>query len=538
MNNEKTKIPAGLMAAPGSLAAESLTLIWDKPLDYKNITSYNIYQNEIKIGEASCNKTHFTVNGLSQDTEYRFYIEAFAGYSIWGTTPELIIRTIIKGETIDVTNPPYSADPMGKTLSTVKLQQAIDSCPPGGTVLIPEGAVILTGAVELKSNITLRIDGIIRGSLNPADYTVNEKDRKNYNGQVNEDGLVLTRYEGWELYCYRSLINGGHLNPDNRREVTCENIRICGKGTIIGGGNELGTEMKKIYSDKEKYPEYVSDGIGGRRVRGRLISFIQCRTVHLTGITIENPSCWTVHIIYSDTVTTHGVSIKSRGIDNGDGWDPDSSRNLLIFDTSFDTGDDCIAIKSGKNPEGNIVNIPTENVRIFDLKMLGGNGMAIGSEQSGGVDGIYIRDCIIQNTNYGLELKAQRARGGYIRNIQMSDCCIDRFMAHSVEYNADGISAPELPYFRDIKITDTVISGEGRAVELIGFSPDSDRNKDSKEHFVQNVVLENVLLNGSKEQDIYIESCHNITLKNVRSADGNEPRYIIDMNTVSDVKFI
>ncbi len=100
-------------------------------------------------------------------------------------------------------------------------------------------------------------------------------------------------------------------------------------------------------------------------------------------------------MIYCDTVTTHGIAIHPRGIDNGDGWNPDSSRNMMIFDTIFDTGDDCIAIKSGKNPDGNLVNIPTENVRIFDLQMLGGNGMAIGSEQSGGVDGVYMRDCII-----------------------------------------------------------------------------------------------------------------------------------------------
>lgn len=77
--------------------------------------------------------------------------------------------------------------------------------------------------------------------------------------------------------------------------------------------------------------------------------------------------CWTIHMIYCDTFTTHEVNIKSRGIDNGDGWNPDSSRNLMIFDTTFGNGDDCIAIKSGKSPDGNRVNIPTRNVRIFVL---------------------------------------------------------------------------------------------------------------------------------------------------------------------------
>jgi polygalacturonase len=118
---------------------------------------------------------------------------------------------------------------------------------------------------------------------------------------------------------------------------------------------------------------------------------------------------------------THGVNIQSKGIDNGDGWDPDSSQNLLIFDTVFDTGDDCIAIKSGKNPEGNQINRPAKNIRLFDLAIRGGHGIAIGSEQSGGVENISFRDCQLTNTLYGLELKAQNDRGGYIR--QSSIAC-------------------------------------------------------------------------------------------------------------------
>lgn len=536
MNVIAKKVPLDFMLAPATLASDSLTLIWDKPLDYADITGYAVYQDEVKIAETKHNKTHLTVKCLTADTMYRFRVEALSSVFQKGerySTKCLDIVTKKKGVVLDITKEPYCADTTGATICTQAIQRAINDCPSGGTVWIPKEAVILSGAIELKSNMTLQVDGVLKGSLDPNDYIYDAADMHGYKGRVNEDGLILSRYEGWEMYCYRSLINAGYLNPENRMEMTCENIRICGAGTIYGGGNELGTAMKQLYADKEKYPQYVSDGIGGRRTRGRLLGFIQCKNIHLTGVHIENPSCWTVHMIYCDTVTTHGVFIKSRGIDNGDGWDPDSSRNTMIFDTEFDTGDDCIAIKSGKNPDGNRVNMPTKNVRIFDLKMSGGNGMAIGSEQSGGISGIYMRDCVIQDTRYGLELKAHNSRGGYIKEVKMIDCLIDRFMAHSVNYNADGEAAPTLPYFRDIEIRNTVIAGSKRAVELIGFMEDGLANPE--QHYVQHVLLEDVIL-GTKEdeeKEIYLKACHDILFKKVKMNNGKEPLYTVDEKTVS-----
>ena len=548
--NKENKAPIDFMVAPATLANDSLTLVWDKPDKYADITGYAVYQNDVKIAQTSHNKTHFTVKELSADTTYVYRVESIIEDSndnkskeiacnyVNTSTPDLVVKTKLSGEIIDVTKPPYSADPTGRSISTVAVQKAIDDCKVGGTVLIPKDTVVLIGAIDLKSDMTLRVDGMIKGSLNPSDYTINEKDRKKYNGFVNEDGLIWSRFEGWEMYCFRGLINAGYLNPYNRMEITCENLRICGEGTIYGGGNVLGAKMKKLYEDKEKYPEYTSDGIGGRRVRGRLLEFIQCKSVHLTGINIENPSSWTVHMIYCDTFTTHGVNIKSKGIENGDGWDPDSSKNLMIFDTTFDTGDDCIAIKSGKNPEGNTLKLPTKNVRIFDLKMLGGNGMAIGSEQSGGVEGIYIRDCVIQNTDCGLELKAHNARGGYIKDLHMVDCVIDRFMAHSVTYNLDGNPASHLPYFKNIIIKNTVIDGIGRAVELIGFLEEG--KADVENHYVHDVILENVILGNEKDEtkEIYLKACHGIIFKNVRLHNGKVPKYIMDKDTVFDLHII
>jgi len=544
--DEEDDMVLDLMVAPATIADDSLALVWDRPAECAGIAGYDIYRDGARIAHTRPNQTHLTVRGLDADTEYRFVVQAVAcapepagpssASSVLSASASLTARTKPRGDVLDVTKPPYCAGKAAGGASTAAVQRAIDDCATGGTVLIPKGAVVTTGALELKSDMTLRIDGTLKGSLEPNDYIVKDEDRKSFKGLANEDGLVLTRYEGWEMYCYRSLINAGYLNPNNRMEATCENLRICGEGTVFGGGNELGFAMKSRYANKERYPAYVSDGQGGRRARGRLLGFIQCKNMHLDGINIENPPCWAVHMLYCDTVTTHGVNIKSRGVDNGDGWDPDSSRNLMIFDTAFDTGDDCIAIKSGKNPEGNTVNMPTMNVRIFDLKILGGHGMAIGSEQSGGVEGVYIRDCVIRNTLYGLELKAHNDRGGYIKRLRMVDCAIDRFMAHSVSYNSDGDPAPALPCFKDLAIINTSINGPGRAVEIVGFLEKEPRRGEGG--YVEGVLFENVVIGNENDekQEVYLKACRDVVFKNVRLFSGKPPRLVLDEDTVSGLR--
>lgn len=238
-------------------------------------------------------------------------------------------------------------------------------------------------------------------------------------------------------------------------------------------------------------------------------------------------------MIYCDTITTNGIHIESQGIDNGDGWDPDSSRNLIIFDTTFDTGDDCIAIKSGKNPEGNVINIPTENVRIFDLDMIGGNGVAIGSEQSGGVNNVTIRDCRIQNTQYGFELKASNVRGGYIRNIQVQDCVIDRFLAHSVDYNADGEQNNELPTIENISLINTVINGDKQLIDLHGF------HQNDQVSAIKNVYLKRVTLgNHTKKAVINLKYCQDIRFEAVNYVDFRKIEQIVDEQTAINIQIV
>ena len=173
--------------------------------------------------------------------------------------------------------------------------------------------------------MTLEVNGTLKGSEDPRQYTVN------YHNSLNEQNLVMSRYEGMELLCFRSLINVGCLDSDDRKRVTCHNVKITGNGSIIGGGQALGDQMELPFADSTKYPEYLSDGIPGRRVRGRLISVIQTKSFSISGVTLKQPSSWTVHILYSRNVTIHNIRIDSRGVD------PDSSQNIYIFHCQIDS---------------------------------------------------------------------------------------------------------------------------------------------------------------------------------------------------------
>ena len=150
--------------------------------------------------------------------------------------------------------------------STIALAMALSDPNRGGDPFWCVGA---------KSNMIFQVDGTLQASLDIETYRVAPHE---YLGSVNQEGLPLSRYEGWELFCFRSLINIGYIDRGDRGRIVCENVRLCGKGTIIGGGNPLGLAMRNPYADREQYPEYVSDGKPGRRVRGRLICMMQAKT--------------------------------------------------------------------------------------------------------------------------------------------------------------------------------------------------------------------------------------------------------------------
>lgn len=336
------------------------------------------------------------------------------------------------------------------------------------------------------------------------------------------------------MECYSSLLNLGTL--DHTAGPNCENIILRGKGTIASGGRLLASRI--IENERARLKEYLAqnadlvstcenaDTIPGR-VRPRLVNMSNCRNIWMQGLTFANGASWNLHMVYSDQIVTDHCTIKSDGVWNGDGWDPDSSTNCTIFACEFCTGDDAVAIKSGKNPEGNIINRPTKHIRVFDCHSGFGHGICIGSEMSGGVEDVKIWDCNMAVSTSGLEVKATKKRGGYVRDVEVRDCTLSHVMVHSVGYNDDGIGSPVPPVLENFKYERVTLLGRYidhdhvwhfcPAIELCGF--------DEPGYEVKNIRFRDVVLedNHGPAQNIQMRHCQNVSFENVTVRSGSQP---------------
>ena len=145
----------------------------------------------------------------------------------------------------------------------------------------------------------------------------------------------------------------------------------------------------------------------GQFLRPNFIQPYRCRNVLIEGVTIINSPMWEIHPVLCQNVTVRGVTINSHG-PNNDGCDPESCRDVLIERCTFDTGDDCIAIKSGRNDDGRRVNVPIENVIIRDCSMKDGHGgVTIGSEISGGARNVFAERCRMDSPQLDRALRSR-----------------------------------------------------------------------------------------------------------------------------------
>lgn len=482
---------------------DEIVVHWEKQTFLKEKYLYRLKLNEnVYFTE----KTHFRFKSLIPCTEYKIQLAVVDEnkreiYTIDNQT----IKTREKKAVVDISKPPYNLKGDGVTLSTEVIQKAFNECGPNQIIYFPAG-IYLTGALNLHSNMEIYLckGAILQGTENLEDYLPKRK----------------SRFEGIEMMCYSSLLNMGEL--DHASGCNCENIIIRGEGTVSGGGDalrkniiELETILLKDYMESlgEAIAECEkADTIPGR-ARPRLINISNTDNVVISGITIQNGPAWNVHMIYSQNIVTYGCKFFSMGINNGDGWDPDSSENCTIFDCDFYTGDDAVAIKSGKNPEGNIINKPCKHIRIFDCRIHSGCGIAMGSEMSGGIEDVIIWDCDMEKSLYGIEVKGTKKRGGYVRNIKAYNCTLPRIMIHEVDYNNDGESSGEMPCFEDYYFQDIIIKRNldipylYKLIEFCGF--------DDEEHSIKNVVLKNIKLYAkSIDEAISMNFTKNITKEN------------------------
>jgi polygalacturonase len=397
---------------------------------------------------------------------------------------------------------------------TEAFRQAIVACNKagGGRVLVPSGNFI-TGAIHLLSNVELHLveGATINFSTNPKDYLP----------------VVRTRYEGSELYNYSPLIYAYQQ----------ENIAITGKGMLDGqaskenwwvwkDGDKDKTNSQNEPGSETRLLKMMMDGVptqdrvfgDGYFLRPSFVQPYECKNILIEGVTIKRPPMWMIHPVLSENITIRNVKVFSKGAPNGDGCDPEASKNILIEGCEFSTGDDCIAIKSGRNRDGYDVGIPSENIIIRNCKMLDGHGgVVIGSESSGGARNIFVYNCEMNSPNLrrGLRLKSNKFRGGVIENIFLRDIKVGQVKNAAIRINqnyASKVSYGEVKYttYRNVFIERMTCDKADYAIQLKGVEAlpienikiiDCQFNNIKKENvfeFVNDLVLENVTVNGEE----------------------------------------
>jgi polygalacturonase len=307
----------------------------------------------------------------------------------------------------------------GKSDCTIAFKNAMEDCAKngGGKVIVPRG-IFLTGAVHLKSNVNLHLleGAVIKFSADPEKYLP----------------VVFTRWEGVECMNYSPLIYAYEQ----------ENIALTGKGILDGQGSSENWWSWKGKSDsgwKKGKPRQNEDRDtlfkmaennvppkkrifgGGHYLRPNFIQPFKCKNVLIEGVTFKNSPMWFIHPVLSQNVSILDITVEGLG-PNNDGCNPESSKDVLIKNCRFNTGDDCIAIKSGRNNDGRRLNVPSENIIIQNCRMKEGHGgVVIGSEISGGVKNVFAEECEMDSPNLerALRIKTNSIRGGIIENIFM-----------------------------------------------------------------------------------------------------------------------
>jgi polygalacturonase len=361
----------------------------------------------------------------------------------------------------------------GATLATDAFRRAIVACNAagGGVVEVPAGTY-LTGAIHLLSNVNLHLadDAIVRFSTDPAHYLP----------------AVFTRYEGVEYFGYSPLIYAYQQ----------QNMAITGRGILDGqAGNENWWEWARRTrsgpagkSSRDALFEMAQAGVPvaerqfstGHYLRPPLFQAYACRHVLVEDVTVHRSPFWLLHPVLSEDVTVRGVHLESKG-PNSDGCDPESCRNVLIDNCWFDTGDDCIAIKSGRNNDGRRVNVPSENIVIRNCRMLAGHGgVTMGSEISGGVRNVFAENNVMSSPDLerGIRIKTNAVRGGVLENIHIVNTTIGEVREAIVIdfFYEEGDAGSFDPVVRNIEIRDLTCDHARKAFSIRGFDRDPVRD--------------------------------------------------------------
>ena len=384
------------------------------------------------------------------------------------------------------------------------IQKAIDTCSKkgGGKVIIPAGEKFLTGAITLKDGVNLVVEegATLEFAFQPELYPI-----------------VETSWEGLECFNLSPCIYA----------FKAKDIAITGKGTIDGGGSndtwwpwngnprfgwkegmisqriesrprllKNGEDGIPMYNEKgERTPERVFGPQDG--LRPQLVSFNKCDGILLEDVTLLRSPFWVIHPLHSTDITVRRVKMINDG-PNGDGCDPECCDRVLIEDCYFNTGDDCIAIKSGRNRDGRERNMPSKNIIIRNCEMKNGHGgVVIGSEISGGCQNVYAHDCVMDSPELErvLRIKTNSCRGGIIENINMRNVkvgvCKESVLKINLDYEPKEICCRGYyPTVRNVYMENVTSESSQYGVQIIGLEEDT---------LVYDITVKDCKFNGVKD---------------------------------------
>ena len=447
------------------------------------------------------------------------FIPCAAMANAWDTQYKQIEKNIrqpeFKDKSYNITD--FGASTKAKAADNQKaINKAIATCSKngGGRVVIPEGTFI-TGAITMLSKVNLHIEknGVLLFAFQPELYPI-----------------VPTRWEGidcWNLqpcvYAYKQT-----------------DIAITGQGTIDGGG-ENDTWWKWCGKDHYGWKEGIISQKSGSRarllkmaedgvdmnerkfgpqdgLRPQLINFNQCDGILIEDVTLLRSPFWVIHPLLSKNITVRGVHINNDG-PNGDGCDPESCDGVLIENCFFNTGDDCIAIKSGRNNDGRLWGRPSENIIIRNCEMQNGHGgVVLGSEISGGCRNVFAENCKMDSPDLDrvIRIKTNTCRGGiienlYARNIEVGQCgesvlkinldyepkeiCCRGYAPTVRNINIENITCQKSKYGVQIIALDSVCNVYDINVKNCRFNGVKDGNFESGQ--TRNINFDNLIINGS-----------------------------------------
>ena len=413
----------------------------------------------------------------------------------WQQVPEILAR--IQPPQIpphDFVITGFGAVGDGVTDASAAISQAITAAAAlgGGRVVVPAGSFV-TGPIRLKSNVELHLekDATLLFSTNTQLYLP----------------AVFTRFEGIECYNYSPLVVA----------VGQTNLSITGEGTLDGqadaswltwkGGKGTGPHTQtaaRARLDKMNNDQVPVDQRrfgAGDYLRPNFIQFQRCSQVMIEGVKIRHSPMWEIHPLLCTNVIVRGVDIFSHGANN-DGCDPESSRDVLIEKCIFDTGDDCIAIKSGRNNDGRRVGVPSVNLIIRDSTMRDGHaGTAIGSEISGSCSNVFVENCEMSSSNLvcALRLKSNAMRGGELRNIHMRNCHVglvkDSVLQIDFLYD-EGAKGPYKPVANNVDLENVTVDHTPRVLNVRGFPAAT----------ISNIWLRHCTFKQVKKPDVLIDA--------------------------------